>query len=45
MKRMAECLLLNSKRNEMMTVVQIPQITEFITQYRENWKEFTDGMS
>jgi hypothetical protein len=34
-----------SKNEEMTTVLQIPQIAEFITQYREIWKKITDGMN
>jgi hypothetical protein len=34
------------KRNEdILTELQISQITEFICQYRKNWKEHVDSMS
>jgi hypothetical protein len=33
------------KRNEdILTELQMPQITEFICQYRKNWKEHVDRM-
>jgi hypothetical protein len=33
------------KRNEILTELQISQITEFIYQYRKIWKEHVDRMS
>jgi hypothetical protein len=37
--------LSDSKRNEVMRELQIPQITEFTEQYRRNWKEHVERMS
>jgi hypothetical protein len=37
--------LSDSKRNEVIRELQIPQITEFIEQYRRKWKEHVNRMS
>jgi hypothetical protein len=45
LRRIAGCTRWDHKRNEdILTELQISQITEFICQYRTNWKEHADRM-
>jgi hypothetical protein len=45
LRRTAGCTRWDHKRNDIFTELQISQITEFICQYRTNWKEHADRMS
>jgi hypothetical protein len=46
LRRTAGCIRWDHKRNEdILTELQISQITEFIYQHRKNWKEHVDRMT
>jgi hypothetical protein len=45
LRRTAGCTRWDHKRNEdILTELQISEITEFIYQYKKNWKEHVDRM-
>jgi hypothetical protein len=45
LRRIAGYTRWDHKRNDILTELQMSQITEFIYQYRKNWKEHVDRMS